>query len=170
MLRHARPPPNPTERNTYRSHSHDRNPNQTASPATDGGFTLIELLLVLAILVVLASMVVTMFGGTQERALKDAAKGQVGIFKSGINLYKFHTRNYPAGLDGLTAKPSDANVANRWDGPVPRFRQSAARSVGSRLQVRRTRQAQRRIRSTSGPSVPMARTAPKTTSATGNSD
>ena len=65
------------------------------------GFTLIELLLVLAILVVLASMVVTMFGGTQERALKDAAKGQVGIFKSGVNLYKFHTRNFPSDLNGL---------------------------------------------------------------------
>ncbi|MFO0790251.1 MAG: type II secretion system major pseudopilin GspG [Pirellulales bacterium] len=81
------------------------------------GFTLIELLLVLAILVVLASMVVTMFSGTQEKALKDAAKGQVGIFKSAINLYKFHTRNYPSDLSALTTKPSDANVASRWAGP-----------------------------------------------------
>lgn len=81
------------------------------------GFTLIELLLVLAILVVLASMVVTMFSGTQEKALKDAAKGQVGIFKSAINLYKFHTRNYPADLSELTTKPSDSNVASRWAGP-----------------------------------------------------
>ena len=81
------------------------------------GFTLIELLLVLAILVVLASMVVTMFSGTQEKALKDAAKGQVGIFKSAINLYKFHTRGYPQALDGLTSKPGDSNVASRWAGP-----------------------------------------------------
>jgi general secretion pathway protein G len=81
------------------------------------GFTLIELLLVLAILVVLASMVVTMFSGTQERALKDAAKGQVGIFKSAVNLYKFHTRQYPSDLSGLIAKPGDASVASRWNGP-----------------------------------------------------
>src|SRR4051794_5349315 len=81
------------------------------------GFTLIELLLVLAILVVLASMVVTMFSGTQERALKDAAKGQVGIFKSPANLHKFHTPNHPGDLGGLVAKPSDANVASRWNGP-----------------------------------------------------
>jgi general secretion pathway protein G len=81
------------------------------------GFTLIELLLVLAILVVLASMVVTMFGGTQEKALKDAAKGQVGIFKSALNLYKFHTRDYPSDLNGLITKPGDANVASRWSGP-----------------------------------------------------
>src|SRR5436190_24029280 len=81
------------------------------------GFTLIELLLVLAILVVLASMVITMYGGTQERAFKDAAKGQVGIFKSGINLYKFHTRSYPQGLDNLINKPGDATLADRWNGP-----------------------------------------------------
>jgi general secretion pathway protein G len=81
------------------------------------GFTLIELLLVLAILVVLASMVVTMFSGTQEQALKDAAKGQVGIFKSAVNLYKFHTRNYPQGLEGLISKPGDSAAASRWAGP-----------------------------------------------------
>ena len=82
-----------------------------------GGFTLIELLLVLAILVVLASMVVTMFANTQEGALKNAAKGQVGIFKSAINLYKFDTRNYPSDFSNLTQKPADANLANRWNGP-----------------------------------------------------
>ena len=37
------------------------------------GFTLMEVLLVLMILVVLASMAVGIFGGTQQRAEKDAA-------------------------------------------------------------------------------------------------
>jgi general secretion pathway protein G len=73
--------------------------------------------LVLAILVVLASMVVTMFSGTQEQALKDAAKGQIGIFKSAVNLYKFHTKNYPAGLEGLINRPGDESQSNRWAGP-----------------------------------------------------
>lgn len=81
------------------------------------GFTLIELLLVLAILVVLASMVVTMFSGTQDKALKDAAKGQVGIFKTAINMYKFHTRNFPEDLNGLITKPSEENIGERWAGP-----------------------------------------------------
>jgi len=80
-------------------------------------FTLIEVLLVLAILVVLASMVVTIFGGTQEQAFKDAAKGQVGIFKTAVNLYKFHTKNYPAGLEGLITRPSDEAQSKRWAGP-----------------------------------------------------
>jgi general secretion pathway protein G len=83
----------------------------------NAGFTLIELLLVWAILVVLASMVVTMFGGTQDKALKDAAKGQVGIFKTAVNMYKFHTRNFPEDLNGLIEKPSDESIASRWAGP-----------------------------------------------------
>jgi general secretion pathway protein G len=90
---------------------------RTRCAHTRTAFTLIELLLVLAILVVLASMVITMYSGTQERAFKDAAKGQVGIFKSGINLYKFHTRNYPQGLNDLINKPGDATISERWAGP-----------------------------------------------------
>lgn len=90
---------------------------RTRRASTRTAFTLIELLLVLAILVVLASMVITMYSGTQERAFKDAAKGQIGIFKSGINLYKFHTRSYPQGLDNLINKPGDATIAERWAGP-----------------------------------------------------
>ncbi len=90
---------------------------RTNRPRAHGGFTLIELLLVLAILVVLASMVLTMFSGTQEKAYKDAAKGQVGIFKSAVNLYKYHTRAYPQALDGLITKPGDAGLSDRWAGP-----------------------------------------------------
>src|SRR6476619_2031266 len=86
---------------------------RTRRASTRTAFTLIELLLVLAIRVVLASMVITMYSGTQERAFKDAAKGQIGIFKSGINLYKFHTRSYPQGLDNLINKPGDAPISER---------------------------------------------------------
>src|SRR4051812_3948219 len=98
-------------------HNTRKNKRATRQTASRTGFTLIELLLVLAILVVLASMVITMYSGTQERAFKDAAKGQVGIFKSAINLYKFHTRGYPQGLDNLINKPGDAAIADRWAGP-----------------------------------------------------
>jgi general secretion pathway protein G len=73
--------------------------------------------LVLMILVVLASMAVGIFGGTQQRAEKDAARGQVGIFKSQVNLYRFHTKNYPGSLSDLVNKPSDSKIAERWEGP-----------------------------------------------------
>ena len=138
------------------------------APRSRAGFTLMEVLLVLVILVVLASMAVTMFGGTQEQALKDAAKGQVGIFKSAINLYKFHTRELsrPAWTD-LIDKPGDANVGQSLGRAVPGCRQGAARSVGPRIQVRRARQAQRRFVRRLVDRAPTARTAPPTTSATG---
>lgn len=81
------------------------------------GFTLMEVLLVLVILVVLASMVVGAFVGTQERALRDAARVQVGIFKDAVNIYKLHTRNYPSSLEDLINEPSGGDIADRWDGP-----------------------------------------------------
>jgi general secretion pathway protein G len=91
--------------------------NRIINRRSAAGFTLMEVLLVLVILVVLASMAVTIFGGTQEQAMKDAAKGQVGIFKSAVNLYKFHTKNFPDSLEGLISKPSDAKASQRWAGP-----------------------------------------------------
>jgi hypothetical protein len=37
----------------------------------------------------------------EEWALIDATKSQIGIFKSAVNLYKFHTRQYPPNLAAL---------------------------------------------------------------------
>lgn len=81
------------------------------------GFTLMEVLLVLMILVVLASMAVTIFGGTQEQALKDAAKGELGVFKTAISTFQIHTRKLPSDLKDLVDKPGDSKLAERWHGP-----------------------------------------------------
>lgn len=81
------------------------------------GFTLMEVLLVLMILVVLASMAVTIFGGTQEQALKDAAKGQIGVFKTAISTYQLYAKSYPSSLKDLVDKPSDSKLAEKWHGP-----------------------------------------------------
>jgi general secretion pathway protein G len=84
---------------------------------TRGAFTLMEVLLVLVILVVLASLAVNMFQGTQDKADKDAAAAQVGLLKRGIEMYRFHTRQFPTDLQELVTKPSDAKLADRWGGP-----------------------------------------------------
>jgi general secretion pathway protein G len=84
---------------------------------TRRAFTLMEVLLVLVILVVLASLAVNMFTGTQEKADKDAAAAQVGLLKRGIEMYRFHTRQFPSDLQELVTKPSDAKLADRWGGP-----------------------------------------------------
>ena len=90
---------------------------QCQSNRAHAGFTLMEVLLVLVILVVLASLVVTTYRGTQDRALKDAAKIKIGILKGPINTYQTHTRRYPETLQDLINKPSDAKLAERWSGP-----------------------------------------------------
>jgi general secretion pathway protein G len=81
------------------------------------GFTLMEVLLVLVILVVLASLAVNVFSGTQEKADQRAAAAQVGLYKSAIEMYRFDMKKYPDDLTGLTTKPSDAKMADRWAGP-----------------------------------------------------
>lgn len=93
------------------------NDGQRNRRAKRSGFTLIELLLVLAILVILGTMAVQVFSGTQEKAEKDAASIQIANFERAIDLYKFHTKKLPGSLDDLMQKPSDATIAERWGGP-----------------------------------------------------
>jgi general secretion pathway protein G len=80
------------------------------------GFTLIELLLVLAILVVLGSMAVSIFGGTQEKAFSQAAKSQVESFKKTALLYQANTKQYPASFEDLIKAPSGMDEKD-WAGP-----------------------------------------------------
>jgi general secretion pathway protein G len=81
------------------------------------GFTLIELLLVLVILVVLGAMAVQFFGGTRDKALKDAARAQISEFSGGVDRYEFDVRKYPTKLEKLLEKPSDKSAEERWTGP-----------------------------------------------------
>jgi general secretion pathway protein G len=83
------------------------------------GFTLIEVLLVLVILVILASLAVTAYGPVQRRANVNAAKSQIGLFKTPLGLYQNDIGNYPMteqGLMGLVQPPADA-PPGKWNGP-----------------------------------------------------
>lgn len=82
-----------------------------------GAFTLIEVLLVLIILVILSSLAVNQFGGVKERANIDAAKSQIGLVKSSIEMYRLHTNKYPTKLDELWQEPGDSSLADKWSGP-----------------------------------------------------
>ena len=84
---------------------------------TQAGFTLLEVLLVLVILVVLGTMVAVNVSGTQDNADKNAARGQVGIFKRAIDLYRFDVKKYPESLEDLVKEPGDSTSADRWSGP-----------------------------------------------------
>jgi general secretion pathway protein G len=93
------------------------NPCRQPRSEERSGFTLMEVLLVLVILVVLASLAVQTYRGTQERALKDAAKIKIGVLTSPIDTYQMHTRSFPTSLQDLITQPSDSKMADRWSGP-----------------------------------------------------
>jgi general secretion pathway protein G len=85
-----------------------------------GGFTLIEVLLVLVILVVLASLAVLAYGPIQRRAHINAAKSQIGLYKTPLQMYQMTVGAYPTttqGLDALRTAPGDLANASKWDGP-----------------------------------------------------
>lgn len=81
------------------------------------GFTLMEVLLVLAILVILASLAVVQLGGVMGRADRDSARTQIGSFESAIGLYHVAIRQYPPNLQALVAPPGDLPNPAKWAGP-----------------------------------------------------
>jgi general secretion pathway protein G len=90
------------------------------SARRDRGFTLIEVLLVLVILVVLASLAVVAYGPIQRRYKIDAAKAQIGLFKTALNTYEFSVGSFPSqqtGLQALRTRPADLQDVSKWDGP-----------------------------------------------------
>ncbi len=93
-----------------RSHKCTRSTNRK-------GFTLIEVLLVLIILVILGSLAVNVFTGTQDKANMNAAKAQVGLLGEPISRYRLDLNKYPPKLEDLWEKPSDAEMAKKWSGP-----------------------------------------------------
>jgi len=82
-----------------------------------GGFTLIEVLLVLAILVIIASLAVMAYGPARRKAKNDAALSQMGAFASAIDLYNLTVDQYPPDLQSLRVPPTDLADPTKWDGP-----------------------------------------------------
>jgi general secretion pathway protein G len=93
---------------------------KSSSTRRNRGFTLIEVLLVLVILVVLASLAVVAYGPIQKRANINAAKVQIGLFKTAVSAYQLSVGSYPstaAGLQALRSQPADLQEQGKWDGP-----------------------------------------------------
>jgi general secretion pathway protein G len=84
------------------------------------GFTLIEVLMVLVILVIIASLAVGSYMAQQEKAKRLAAKSQVGLLESPLDLYQLDIGMYPTTNQGLLAlvnPPADLPNPGAWDGP-----------------------------------------------------
>jgi len=81
------------------------------------GFTLLEVLLVLAILVILASLVGVAINRTMSSGYSKAAKTQIGQFETVLGSYYLDMADYPEDLEGLRTAPSDLDDTERWKGP-----------------------------------------------------
>ena len=68
-----------------------------------GGFTLIEVLLVLVILVVLASLAAVTYDSMRRSANLNAAKSQIGLLKTPLQLYQMDIGSLPTTAQGLAA-------------------------------------------------------------------
>lgn len=84
------------------------------------GFTLMEVLLVLAILVVLASLSTIFISRMQRQAYISAAQAEIGNLTSALELYQIDVLSYPdtnQGLQSLRTAPADLPNPARWKGP-----------------------------------------------------
>jgi len=80
------------------------------------GFTLLELLLVMAILVILASLSTVAVLNLQSSSQSKAAFAQIKILKTACTMYKLDGNPYPKSLDNLVTMPPGMNSAT-WGGP-----------------------------------------------------
>ncbi len=82
---------------------------------SEKGFTLIEILLVVIIIGILVSLVAPRLAGRSEEARKQAAKADIdGGLALALDLFEVDNGRYPANLEDLVQKPSDAQS---WKGP-----------------------------------------------------
>ena len=80
------------------------------------GFTLLELLLVMAILVILASLSTVAVLSMQSNAQSKAAFTQISTLKTQCINYKLSTLSFPKKLEDLVVLPAGMNQS-RWGGP-----------------------------------------------------
>ena len=80
------------------------------------GFTLLELLLVMAILVILASLSTVAVLNLQSSSQAKAAFAQINVLKSACTMYRMNGNPFPKSLDNLINMPPGMNTAT-WGGP-----------------------------------------------------
>jgi general secretion pathway protein G len=81
------------------------------------GFTLMEILLVLAILVVLASMVGLSYSRIQKSMYVSSARTQIGLLEDAVKAYQINVGSLPPTLDALLVAPPELTNPTKWQGP-----------------------------------------------------
>jgi general secretion pathway protein G len=82
----------------------------------NSGFTLLELLLVMAILVVLASLSTFAVLNLQKTSLQKTAFMEIKTLEQACKMYKLNVSSFPSTLDDLYTNPSGI-TRTQWGGP-----------------------------------------------------
>jgi general secretion pathway protein G len=85
--------------------------------SAQAGFTLIELLVVMVIIGLLAALVAPQFAKKGEAARVQAAKAQIELFGTALDMFRLDVGRYPSSQEGLEALRQRPAGAQRWDGP-----------------------------------------------------
>lgn len=81
------------------------------------GFTLIELLIVMVIIGLLAAFIVPQLIGRVGETQQVAAKAQIELFSTALDVYRLDTGKYPSQDSGLSALTSKSDAVKNWKGP-----------------------------------------------------
>ena len=81
------------------------------------GVTLIEMLVVVTIIALFAALVGPQLLSRGDQARATAARAQIGLFISSINMYKLDTGRYPPNDQGLETLWSQPENVKNWNGP-----------------------------------------------------
>lgn len=89
--------------------------------ARERGFTLIELLIVVAIIGILATTAIALYGHVQTRARVAKVQGDLRAIGSAIAIFQSHTGSLPAALTDLTTAVTNPNgqIAGPFLAAVP---------------------------------------------------
>jgi general secretion pathway protein G len=83
----------------------------------DAGFTLVELLIVVIILGVLAAIVGPRLFGRVGQSRQQAARVQIGLLGTALDLFKLDVGRYPTTQEGLQALQQNPGNLPGWEGP-----------------------------------------------------
>lgn len=81
------------------------------------GFSLIELLIVMVIIGLLAGLVGPKMFGKVDSSKQKAARAQISLFETALDMYRLDMGSYPTTEMGLTALRKNPADKDKWDGP-----------------------------------------------------
>ncbi|MDR4506491.1 MAG: type II secretion system major pseudopilin GspG [Candidatus Scalindua sp.] len=81
------------------------------------GFTLIELLIVMVIIGLLAAFIVPKLIGKVGTSKQTAAKAQIELLSTALDMYRLDTGKYPSQEAGMNALITKSDGTKNWNGP-----------------------------------------------------